>query len=297
MKFHAIPGIFIGVFGITATANAFDGILDQCQTCTTDAYFRQTAKSYYDLGNPTLYNLKTGAIHSYRLSLKRGYSQEFDPPPDAIEVTEVSVDSAIYSAFVNLSGFYQIAGFKLQGAINIPYTDLGSNIPGLNQGTTAYDVTEDANLRNRIGFEIVNNRDRWNQVRSFYNTVNEAGLVFFGLKSEISLEVRITFADGSYVIYRKTANDANQTQLQFVPGSARTPKTQLIPDSIQPQNQGKWYGPGAGGDDMGRFGKHMNSIGAPTDWNYNGGSSPREVVCTWKVGQGGNTLICAAAAY
>lgn len=297
MKFFSLSGLFISLFGIATTANAFDGILNQCQSCTTDAYFRQTAKSYYDVGDPTLYNLKTGVIHSYRLSIKRGYPLEADPSPDAIEVTEVATDPAIYNAFVHLSGFYQAVGFKLQGKIAIPYTDLGPNIPGLDQRTSAYDVTEDYNLRNRLGIEIVNNRDRWNQVRSFLNTVWESALAYFGLK-EMSLEVQITFADGSSVQYRMTANSANQTKLEYVPGSATTPKNQGIPDANQPQYQGKWYGSGAGGDDMNRFGRHMNAIGASTDWNYNGGgTSPREVICTWKAGQSGNTIVCTATAY
>jgi len=294
MKFFSGIGLLIVLLGIATTASAFDGILDQCQTCTTDAYFRQTAKSYYDVGNPTLYNLKTGVIHSYRLSLKRGYSAEFDPPPEAIEVSEVATDPGIYNAFVNLSGFYQAAGFKLQGKVTIPYTDLGSNIPGLDQRTSAYDVTEDYNLRNRLGIEIVNNKDRWNQVRAFFNTIWESALAHFGLK-EMSLEVQITFADGSSVLYRMTANSANQTKLEYVPGSATTPKNQGIPDANQPQYQGKWYGPKAGGDDMGRFGRHMNSIGASTDWNYNGGANPSQVVCTWKAGQSGNSLVCVAS--
>ncbi|RAO75339.1 hypothetical protein [Dyella jiangningensis] len=295
--FHSV---FFALFCLCTASNAFayDGVVDQCTWCTTDAIFRQTAKQYYDLGGVTLYNLKTGTIHSYVFGLKRGYTDQVEPPPEAIEVSEIPTDPSIYNAFVNVSSFYQFAGYKLQAAITVPYTDLGSNIPGLNQGTSAYNVTEDANLRNRIGIEIVNSKDRWNQVRSFYNTINEAGLVYFGLKSEIVLEVRIVFADGSSALYRMTANSPNSTKLEFVPGSATTPRNQLIPDSNQPQNQGTWYGPSAGGDDLNRFGQHMNTIGAPTNWSSSGGSpSPKEVRCTWKAGQTGNTLVCAATAY
>lgn len=277
-------------------AHAYDGVVDECKSCTSDAAFRQTAKSYYDIGSPTLYNLKTGAIHTYLLSLKRGYANQMEPPLEAIDVTEVSTDPYVYNAFANVSGFYIAAGFKLQAVVNIPYSDLGSNVPGLNQNTSAYDVTEDANLRNRIGIEIVNNRDRWNQVRSFVNKIDQTMLVLLGLKDEATLEVRVTFADGSTALYRIGTRSTNSTKLEFVPGSATTPKNQLIPENNQPQYQGTWYGPSRGGDDMGRFGQHMNAIGGAANWP-SGGGSPQEVRCTWTASNSGNKLLCAASAY
>lgn len=298
MKVFLLPCLFMALgAATTGIAQAYDGVVDQCASCTTDAAFRQTAKYYYDMGGVTLYNLRTGVIHSYVFSLKRGYADEFDPPLEAIEVKEIATNPSVHNAFTNVSGFYQFAGFKLQAAISIPYTDLGPNIPGLNQGTSAYDVTEDYNLRNRIGIEIVNNKDKWNQVQAFINKVDQVMLMMLGLKDEGILEVRVTFADGSSALYRVSTKSQNSAKLEYVPGSATTPKNQGIPDANQPQYQGKWYGPAAGGDDMGRFGRHMNAIGASTDWNYSSGSSPREVQCTWKAGQSGNTLICAASAY
>lgn len=293
MRAFLLPCLAIALAACaTNVARAYDGVVDQCASCATDAAFRQTAKQYYGIGSVTLYNLKMGAIHSYVFGLKRGYADQVEPPPEAIEVMEAATDPIIYSAFANVSGFYQAAGYRLQAAISIPYTDLGPNVPGLNQGTSAYDVTEDYNLRNRIGIEIVNNKDKWNQVRAFVNKVDQMMLMLLGLKDEGVLEVRVIFSDGSTVLYRLSTKSMNSTKLEYVPGSATTPRNQGIPDSNQPQYQGRWYGPQAGGDDMGRFGKHMNSIGVPTNWNYNGGSNPREVQCTWKTAQSGNTLIC-----
>lgn len=299
MKFPFLAGLFFAIgISATPTANAYDGIVTECTACNSDAIFRQNAKYYYDMGNVTLYNLRTGTIHAYQFSLKRGYQNQVDPPLEAIEVNEVAVNPSVYNAFANVSGFYQASGLKLQAAITIPYTDLGPNVPGLNQGTSAYDVTEDANLRNRIGIEIANNRDKWNQVRSFMNKVDQTMLMLLGLRDEAVLEVRVTFADGSSALYRISSRSTNSTKLEYVPGSATTPRSQLIPDTNQPQNQGTWVGPNRGGDDMGRFGQHMNAIGASTDWSYRGGdSNPQEVRCTWKASQSGNTLVCAASAY
>lgn len=281
----------------TSVVHAYDGVVDSCASCTTDATFRQRATLYYDMGSVTLYNLKTSDIHTYAFSLKRGYANRVDPPPNAFDVVEIATDPNVLNAFANVSGFYRTAGYKLQATISIPYRDLGSNVPGLSQSTSAYDVTEDANLRNRIGIEIANNKDKWDQVRAFMNKVDQTMFLLLGFRDEGVLEVRVIFADGSTALYRISTKSTNSTKLEYVSGSATTPKNQGIPDANQPQYQGKWYGPEAGGDDMGRFDRHMHSIGASTHWNYSGGSNPREVVCTWKAGQGGNTLVCAASAY
>ena len=282
---------------VTGMARPSGIVIAECRSCINEQGFKHSAKAYYGWATPTLFHLPTGVIRTYDVRLKRGYPDQVSPPPEALEANEIPTHPDVAEAFYTVAEFFHAAGGSFRGAIEIPASSLGGNIPGLNGSTTAYDVASDANLRNRIGLEIVAHRDNWNIVKAFVNKVNELFLVLLGIKDEAVLEVALVFADGSRVLYRITTKSENSTKLAYVEGSAMTPRKQLVPDANHPKYQGTWLGLSAGGDDMGRFGRHIGAIGGTASWpvGSGGGGGPDRVVCVWKENSSqGGTLLCAA---
>jgi hypothetical protein len=260
----------------------------ECRGCVSTRLFQEAAKDYYLVANPVLYNLSTGAIHTYQVRLKPGYPNVPDPPPESLAVYEIATNPDIANALFYASEFFNLAGGRMKAGITVHASELGA-FPG-SDGANAYRVTEDANLRGFIGQRLVTNAPRWALMQSYASLAGQLAARLLNLSDTPAIRINVIFDDGSSVVFTKGLDQPDPNMAIYEPGSAKTPKKQVVPDANSVQYQGTWYAPPHGGDPTDRFAEHINIIGG----SATGGSGQQNLVCRWKNNSsGGGTLICA----
>jgi hypothetical protein len=258
----------------------------ECDWCNSNPAFQDYARRYLGVGTHTVYNLQTGAQHTYRVQAKPGVAPGLDLPPELLQAVEVATPENLANGIHSAAWFFGATNGTMRAFTSVSYT--GLDVPGVSSSTTAYDVAWDSNLRGQIGDSIATHLHAWDATKVIADNGFQIFKSMLGLKSEPTVEIEIIFSDGSKVFYEYNFMKGSGTA-KYLNDRGRTPKSQVVPE--QGNTGGTWRGLPQGGDNMDQFGTHIQRMGGSIDWQIGNSSFIDVVVCTPKEGTTG--LICS----
>lgn len=260
-------------------------VVIECNWCDSNQVFQEYAKNYLGVGTHTIYNLQTGAQHTYRVQTKPGVPAGLDLPPDLLQAVEIATPENLANGIHSAAWFFGATNGTMRAFASVNYTSL--DVPGVNSSTTAYDVAWDSNLRGQIGDSIATHLHVWDATKIIADNGFQIFKSMLGLKAQPTVEIEIIFSDGSKVVYEYNFMEGSGTA-KYLNDRGRTPKNQLVPE--HGNTGGTWRGLPQGGDNMDQFGAHIQRMGGSIDWQAGNSGFVEAVVCVPKEGTTG--LIC-----